>query len=228
MCHRHEKKTQVCFFPNPESYFEAKFFRMITLISFQLKWLERLNLYPINEDNNVQAKLSASQYGFRAGSSMETALHEFVRRVEHLIVRKKPTLLQVPADQMKKTKVFERNVECQIMDKKNAIRSEIILNKNTVKVYTDGSKLQSRVGAGFYAEYPNNSPKQAFLHLGIHSTVFKAEVLAIPEVAKNLLLVKMRNHSIVVLVDSQAAIKLLIKCTVASITLLNCVRNLNQ
>ena len=220
MCHRHEKKARVYFSPNPESYFEAKSFRMITLISFQLKLLERLILYPINEDNNVQAKLSASQYGFHAGSSTETALHEFVRRVEHLIVRKKPTLLQMPADQIKKTKVFERNVECQIMDKKNAIRSEIILNKNTVKVYTDGSKLDWRVGAGFYAEYPNNSPKQAFLHLGIHSTVFMAEVLAIPEVAKNLLLVKMRNHSIVVLVDSQAAIKLLIKCTVASITLL--------
>ena len=55
-------------------------------------WLERLILYHINEDNNVQAKLSASQYGFRAGVSTETALHEFVRRVEHYLVRKKPAL----------------------------------------------------------------------------------------------------------------------------------------
>ena len=38
----------------------------------------------------------------------------------------------------------------------------------------------------------------------------------------------MRNQSIVVLVDSQAAIKSLMKCTVASITVLNCIRNLNQ
>ena len=65
---------------------------MITLTSFQLKWLERLLLYHINEDNNVQAKLSASQYGFRAGVSTETALHEFVRRVEHCLVGKKPAL----------------------------------------------------------------------------------------------------------------------------------------
>ena len=65
------------------------------------------------------------------------------------------------------------------MNKKNAIRSESILNQNTVKVYTDGSKLDGRVGAGFYAEYPNNSSKQAFFHLGIHSTVFQTEVLAI-------------------------------------------------
>ena len=69
-------------------------------------------------------------------------------------------LLQMPADRIRKTKVFERNFECQIMDKMNAIRSEIVLNQNTVKVYTDGSKLDGRVGADFYAEYPNNYPKQ--------------------------------------------------------------------
>ena len=38
----------------------------------------------------------------------------------------------------------------------------------------------------------------------------------------------MHNQSVVVLVDSQAAIKSLIKCTVTSITVLNCIRNLNQ
>ena len=114
------------------------------------------------------------------------------------------------------------------MDKKNAIRSESVLNQNTVKVYTDGSKLDGRVGAGFYAEYPNNSPKQAFFHLEIHSTVFQAEVLAISEVAKYLLLEKMHNQSIVVLVHSQAAVKALIKCTVTSVTVFNYIRNLNQ
>ena len=49
------------------------------------------------------------------------------------------------------------------MDKKNAIRSENALYQNTVKVYPDGSKLNGRVDAGFYAEYLNNYPKQAFL-----------------------------------------------------------------
>ena len=65
---------------------------MITLISFQLKWLERLILYHINEDNNMQAKLSASQYGFYAGISTETALHEFMRRVESIDVLEKSRL----------------------------------------------------------------------------------------------------------------------------------------
>ena len=53
------------------------------------------------------------------------------------------------------------------------------LNQNTVKVYADGLKLGGRVGAGFYAEYPNNFLKQALFHLGIYSTMFLAEVLAV-------------------------------------------------
>ena len=65
---------------------------MITLTSFQLKWLEKRVLYHINEDNNVQAKLSALQCSFRAGVATETTLHEFVRRVEHCLVGKKPPL----------------------------------------------------------------------------------------------------------------------------------------
>ena len=114
------------------------------------------------------------------------------------------------------------------MDKKNAIRSESVLNQNTVKVYSDGSKLDGTVGAGFYAEYPNNSPKQAFFHRGIYCTVFQAEVLAISKLAKNPLLEKMRSPSIAALVDGQAAIKAPIKCTVTSITVFNCIGILNQ
>ena len=72
------------------------------------------------------------------------------------------------------------------MDKKNVITSERILNQNTIRVYTDGSKLNGRVGAGFFAEYPNSSPKQAFFHLGIQSTVFQAEVLTISEAEKDI------------------------------------------
>ena len=78
------KEGSGIFLPKPgkESYFEAKFFDTITLTSFQLKLWETLILYHINDGNNVQAKLSASQYGLRAGIFTETALHEFVRRIE--------------------------------------------------------------------------------------------------------------------------------------------------
>ena len=80
---------------------------------------------------------------------------------------------------------------------------------------------------GFYAEYPNNSPQQAFFHLGMLSTVFKVEVLAFSKVTKNLLSEKVHNQRTVVLVDGQAAIKARIKYIVTSITVLNCIKNLN-
>ena len=56
------KKGTGIFLPKPrkESYLKAKFFRMIISTSFQLKWFGRLVLYHINQDNNVQTKLSAS------------------------------------------------------------------------------------------------------------------------------------------------------------------------
>ena len=57
--------------------------------------------------------------------------------------------------------------------------------------------------------------------------LFQAEVLAISVVAKNLLLKKMHNQSIVVMVDSQSAIKTPMKCTATSITVLNFLKSLN-
>ena len=189
-----------------------------------------LNIIPIEEfllaeavRGSYRINVSGLWHVNPIGSFGKTKSHVDVRNEARFL-----SLLQMPADRIKKTKVFERNFECQIMDKKNAIRIESVLNPNTVKVYTDGSKLDGRVGAGFYAEYPNNSPKRAFFHLGIYSTVLQAEVLAISEVVKDLLLEKMHDQSIVVLVDSQAAIKALIKCTVTSIPVLNCITNLNQ
>ena len=47
--------------PGKENYHEVKSFRMITLTSFQLKWLERLVLYHFNDDFNLQARFSTFQ-----------------------------------------------------------------------------------------------------------------------------------------------------------------------
>ena len=150
-----------------------------------------LNITPIEELLSAEAvrgsyrtTVSGLWYVNRVGSFGKTRSHVDICNESRRFL----SLLQIPADRIRKTKILERNFECQIMDKKNAIRSESVLNQNTVNVYTDGSKLDGRVGAGLYAEYPNNSPKQAFFHLGIYSSVFQAEVLAISETAKNLLL----------------------------------------
>ena len=78
--------------PDKENYHEVKSFRMITFTSFQLKWLESLVLYHFNDDSNLQARFSAFQYGFRAGVSTQTALHEFIRRIELSLAKKRTAL----------------------------------------------------------------------------------------------------------------------------------------
>ena len=121
-----------------------------------------LNVTPIEEFLLVEAvrgsyriTVSGLWHVNRIGSFGKTKSHIDVCKE----ARKFLPLLQMPADRIKETKLFERKFECQIMDKKNAIRFESVLNQNTVKVYTDGSKPDERVGAGFCAEYPNNFPK---------------------------------------------------------------------
>ena len=128
-----------------------------------------------------------------------------------------------------KTKAFVTNFVCSILERQDAITFESTLKKSLVRCYTDGSKINGRVGAGFYIEYPGNLPaKEASFHLGKHSTVFQAEIFALLQIAKELLTEKMQNQTIVILADSQAAIKALEMSTVTSITVLNCINNLNE
>ena len=151
MCHWHGKKAQVYFFPNPErkAIHEVEFFRMITLTSFQLKWLQRLVLYHIIQDNNVQAKLSASQYGFRAGVSTETALYEFVHRVEHSLVRKKPAfgifLIIVGAFDNVTFRSFVAALRGLDMSKILTSCIETLLRHRTVRVELYGDKVKREV-----------------------------------------------------------------------------------
>ena len=156
-----------------------------------LSWRSQLNITPIEEFLLAEAVLESYKITV-SGLWHVNAVGSFGKTKSYVDVCNEAgrflPLLQMPADRIKKTKVFERKFDCLIMDnKKNAIRSKSDLNQNTVKFYSDGSKLDGRVGAGFHAEYPNDSPKQAFFHLGIYSSVFQAEVLAISEMAKNLL-----------------------------------------
>ena len=77
------------------------------------------------------------------------------------------------------------------MERRDAVQYENVLKQNMVKCYTDGSKVNGRAVASFYIEYPNGShTDQIFFHLGRHCTVFQAEVFAIAEAAKKLIVEK--------------------------------------
>jgi len=78
------RKAKGIFIPKPgkSTYTDTKSYRMITLTSFQLKWLERLVLWHLDKNPKVQARMHKRQFGFKAGVSTETALHHLVRRIE--------------------------------------------------------------------------------------------------------------------------------------------------
>ena len=54
-------------------------------------------------------------------------------------------LLQISADRIKKTEVFERSFECQIMDKKNAITSESIRSSGVRRIFQWGGGFKSDI-----------------------------------------------------------------------------------
>ena len=126
--------------------------RMITLTSFQLTWLERLILYHLNDDSNMQARLSAFQYGFRAGVSTETALHQFVRHIELSLAKKKTALgifLNIVG-------AFDNITDSGIADvlRELGVSSflvhwiENLLGHHTVQVELNGEKIKREVVKG--------------------------------------------------------------------------------
>ena len=134
----------------------------------------------------------------------------------------------MPADLITKTKVFGKQYKCLVMERKDAVQYENALEPSIIRCYTDESKLNGRAGASFYIEYGSGSQTdQNFFHLGRYSTVFQAEVFAIAEVAKKLIMHRIVNETIIILVDSQAAILAIQNNIVKSNTVLTCITNLS-
>ena len=73
---------------------------------------------------------------------------------------------------------------------------ENTLEPSIIRCYTDVSKLNGRTGASFCIKYASCCHTDlSFFHLGRYSTVFRAEVFAIAEVAKKLIMQKIDNEN---------------------------------
>ena len=115
------------------------------------------------------------------------------------------------------------------MERKDAVQYENALEPSIIRFYTDRSKLNERAGVSFYIEYASGSQTdENFFHLGRYSTALQAEVFAIAEVAKKLIMERTLNEKIIILVDSQAAILAIQNNIVKSNTVLTCIKNLNN
>ena len=190
-----------------------------------------LNIIPINEfilSEAVKGSYRLSRVSFwpakTIGSTRKIKSHVDVCNE----AKENLPLLSMPADLITKTKVFGKQYKCLVMEIKDAVQYENALEPSIIRCYTDGSKLNRRAGASFYIEYASGSQTdQNFFHLGRYSTVFQAEVFAIAEVAKKLIMDRIVNEKIIILVDSEAAILAIQNNIVKSNTVLTCIKNLN-
>ena len=79
---------------------------------------------------------------------------------------------------------------------------------NHINCFTDGSKIESRSGAG-YTIWGETHLENAQLALGEHTSVFQAEIIAISEAANYLISANATDKIICFYIDSQSAIKAL-------------------
>ena len=94
-----------------------------------------------------------------------------------------------------------------------------------LQVYTDGSQIDGATGWGYHVVDPPNDPKDGSGRLSEGATVFQAEVTAIQKAAESLL--ETQHEQIAFFVDSQAALKAIIKQTIDSTLVAECVNTLN-
>ncbi|XP_043071850.1 uncharacterized protein LOC122322808 [Drosophila grimshawi] len=95
----------------------------------------------------------------------------------------------------------------------------------TITFFTDGSKLDNRVGGGVYSEQLNI---QLSFSLPTHGSVFQAEVVAIKEAIDCLERLKVRPSNINIYIDSQAAIKSISSISSNSISVTSCRKSLHE
>ena len=74
--------------PGKTDYNKPNSYRMITLSPVLLKLQEKAILWHMHHDLGMEDSLNKKQFGFKKGSSTETALHKIVRTIERRIAKK--------------------------------------------------------------------------------------------------------------------------------------------
>ena len=74
--------------PGKIDYNQPKSFRTISLSPVLLKLQERVILWHMQHDHNMADSLSKKQFGFKRGTSTETALHKIAHTIERRITKK--------------------------------------------------------------------------------------------------------------------------------------------
>ena len=109
-------------------------------------------------------------------------------------------------DLAKPTLNLDTNYNIKIPDRSDYPSLLNNIPETDIKCFTDGSKMDDNVGAGFVIYQNNTTLKEEAFYLGAHSTVFQAETAAIYQAASHLHNNDTTNQNIFIFCDSQAAL----------------------
>jgi ribonuclease HI len=125
-----------------------------------------------------------------------------VRHIRDLL--EKINLFDTVCDRMTKIMINDRSYSIDmesLLEGSDRVNDEISLS-----VYTDGSKMSNKTGAGFTITRKNQADINRCFHLG-DSSVFLGEMCAIREAAKCIILdERLDGYPVIIMCDSQAAI----------------------
>ena len=179
---------------------------------------EAISSYLRMKENGNWRAVSGESSSHKSHSTILTKLTENLKE------------LNMPTDRaLHKTQIntkFQVEIKSREMIEENNIKLSDN-DKNIVRVFTDGSKIENKAGYG-YIYRGNNIKKQNYEALGEHTTVFQAEIIAIMESARQLLNEEIYDKTIIYHVDSQAALKAVNKYTIQSKITAECKLLLNE
>jgi len=96
---------------------------------------------------------------------------------------------------------FERNFETRLLERTDWEKGVPPLEADVV-VYTDGSKSEEGTGSGIFSEEMDFNLS---IPLGIHTTVYQSEIIAMSESSREMLEAGLRGKRILICSDSMSS-----------------------
>ncbi|XP_073956502.1 uncharacterized protein [Choristoneura fumiferana] len=179
-----------------------------------------LDLPPLHIAIESEARKSLHRmkmYGLWNDSAPRTK-HTKMEQNEYL-----DSIMAMGCDKMQPKYIFRRNFKVHVPTRAEWAEGLTLPEGSENSWYTDGSKMKSGTGAGIHAKDFNSS-----VSMGNYATVFQAETYAIIACAQENIDRKVREKTIYILSDSQAALKALTSPKVDSRLIYNGVQALNK
>lgn len=178
-----------------------------------------LGMLPLDLEIKKTAAITALRMLRNATWHESTALHGHARILD--IVQRDVRETRMPMDGRQRVKVTEKCYKTRIAD--GAVDEEIA--GYDISIFTDGSLMEDRAGAGIYSEELNLF---CALSLGRFVSVYQAEMLGVMHALDHLIDGQISDKKIVIALDNQSVIRCMQRTDATSRLAVECLTKLNR